>query len=198
MASSAEASALVADIERRTAAFARKDREYGSKIALLEAELSKARSSTAAAVTEAEAEKQMDKLRGLHSTIVTNIEHVQEQTARVLQEQEKDLLRAFRARLLDVQTELEKERAKCVHAVITASITSNAADARARQPCAAPQRRSRFISSALACRACQAIAQGRGRRGCVDRAHACPAAGARLGAGHGRAAGPPQPRTRQG
>lgn len=41
-----------------------------------------------------------------------NIEHVQEQTSRILQEQERDLLRAFRARLFDVQTELEKERAR--------------------------------------------------------------------------------------
>ena len=46
------------------------------------------------------------------ANILTNIEHVQEQTARILQEQERDLLRAFRARLFDVQTELEKERAR--------------------------------------------------------------------------------------
>jgi len=45
-------------------------------------------------------------------TILRNIEHVQEQTSRILQEQERDLLRAFRARLFDVQTELEKERAR--------------------------------------------------------------------------------------
>ena len=37
---------------------------------------------------------------------------MQEQTSRILQEQERDLLRAFRARLFDVQTELEKERAR--------------------------------------------------------------------------------------
>jgi hypothetical protein len=41
-----------------------------------------------------------------------NIEHVQEQTARILQEQERDLLRAFRARLFDLQTELEKEKSR--------------------------------------------------------------------------------------
>lgn len=44
--------------------------------------------------------------------IVTNIDHVQEQTARILQEQERDLLRAFRARLFDLQTELEKEKSR--------------------------------------------------------------------------------------
>jgi hypothetical protein len=45
---------------------------------------------------------------------VGNIDHVQEQTARILQEQERDLLRAFRARLFDLQTELEKEKSRCV------------------------------------------------------------------------------------
>ncbi len=45
-------------------------------------------------------------------SIVGNIDHVQEQTARILQEQERDLLRAFRARLFDLQAELEKEKAR--------------------------------------------------------------------------------------
>lgn len=43
-----------------------------------------------------------------------NIEQVQDQTARILQEQERDLLRAFRARLFDVQTELEKANARAM------------------------------------------------------------------------------------
>ncbi len=47
-------------------------------------------------------------------TIQLNIEAVQGETSRVLHEQEKDLLRSFRARLLDVQSELEKEKSKCV------------------------------------------------------------------------------------
>ena len=33
-------------------------------------------------------------------------------TSRILQEQERDLLRAFRAGLFDVQNELEKEKSK--------------------------------------------------------------------------------------
>lgn len=52
------------------------------------------------------------KLRQIHGTIMKNIEQVQDQTARILQEQERDLLRAFRARLFDVQTELEKANAR--------------------------------------------------------------------------------------
>lgn len=54
----------------------------------------------------------MDQVRDMHESILGNIEHVQEQTARILAEQERDLLRAFRARLFDVQTELEKEKTR--------------------------------------------------------------------------------------
>lgn len=90
---------------------AARDREYKSKIDLLEAELSKAKAS-GASVAEAEAEKHLSKIRELHGTIVSNIDQVQDQTARILQEQERDLLRAFRARLYDLHAELEKEKAR--------------------------------------------------------------------------------------
>jgi hypothetical protein len=100
------------DVERRQASYVRKERDYKTKVELLEAELSKARAGIAPSVAEGEAEKHLEKLRGLHTTIVSNIDHVQEQTARILQEQERDLLRAFRARLFDLQTELEKEKSR--------------------------------------------------------------------------------------
>lgn len=54
----------------------------------------------------------MQKLKAVQGKILENVELVQERTSRVLQEQERDLLRAFRARLFDVQTELEKEKSK--------------------------------------------------------------------------------------
>merc|ERR1711871_1366943 len=54
----------------------------------------------------------MVELKNRHRFILSNIEMVQDRTAKVLQEQERDLLRAFRARLFDVQTELEKEKSK--------------------------------------------------------------------------------------
>jgi hypothetical protein len=54
----------------------------------------------------------ISKLKNIHSKILDNVELVQERTARILQDQERDLLRAFRARLFDVQTELEKEKSK--------------------------------------------------------------------------------------
>jgi hypothetical protein len=46
----------------------------------------------------------------MHDTIQVNVDMVQERTTKILQEQERDLLRAFRARLFDVQTELDKEK----------------------------------------------------------------------------------------
>lgn len=54
----------------------------------------------------------MTHLKSMQSQILKNVELVQDRTAKILQEQERDLLRAFRARLFDVQTELEKEKSK--------------------------------------------------------------------------------------
>ena len=51
-------------------------------------------------------------MRHLHENVLHNIEQVQENTQRILQEQERDLLRAFRAKLFDVQTELERANAR--------------------------------------------------------------------------------------
>lgn len=78
----------------------------------LENDIVKARGVPQTAAFEREEEKRMARLRELHSSIIGNVDHVQEQTARILQEQERDLLRAFRARLFDLQAELEKEKAR--------------------------------------------------------------------------------------
>lgn len=45
----------------------------------------------------------MESLKGMHQQILHNVEMVQDRSSKILQEQEKDLLRAFRARLFDVQ-----------------------------------------------------------------------------------------------
>jgi hypothetical protein len=52
----------------------------------------------------------LDKLRSLHASIIGGVQQVQQQTATILAEQEKDLLRAFRARLGVVQADLEAQR----------------------------------------------------------------------------------------
>jgi hypothetical protein len=57
-------------------------------------------------------DSKVQKIRSLHNTVIKNIENVQSATAQVLHSQEVDLLRAFRARLYDMETELEKEKSK--------------------------------------------------------------------------------------
>ena len=97
------------DLDRRQASYLRRERDYRTRVKLLEEELEKFKSHRTQAL---DAREQMEQVRDMHETILGNIEHVQEQTARILAEQERDLLRAFRARLFDVQTELEKEKTK--------------------------------------------------------------------------------------
>lgn len=57
-------------------------------------------------------DKQMRGLRDTHSKVMDAISTIQMREKGALQEQEKDLLRAFRARLWDVQFELENEKSK--------------------------------------------------------------------------------------
>lgn len=97
------------DLDRRQSSYIRRERDYRTRIKLLEEELDKMKSNRSQAL---DAREQMEQVRDMHESILGNIEHVQEQTARILAEQERDLLRAFRARLFDVQTELEKEKTR--------------------------------------------------------------------------------------
>lgn len=52
----------------------------------------------------------MDRVRALHASVIAGVDQVHDQTARILAEQEKDLLRAFRSRLTTVQGDLEAQR----------------------------------------------------------------------------------------
>ena len=62
--------------------------------------------------TTSTGDTKMEEIRKMHQAIQDSVTNVQERTSKVLQEQEKDLLRAFRARLYDIQTELDKEKNK--------------------------------------------------------------------------------------
>lgn len=53
----------------------------------------------------------MDSLKNMHQQILHNVEMVQDRSSKILQEQEKDLLRAFRARLFDVQVKTTEDMA---------------------------------------------------------------------------------------
>ena len=98
---------LETDLKRRQETYLAREMTDTQRIGLLENQLEKATSSRKSWMKE---DKRVSLLKNMHSKIMKNIDHVQGTTARILQEQERDLLRAFRARLFDVQAELEKER----------------------------------------------------------------------------------------
>lgn len=97
------------DLKRRQESYVSRERSYKLHIDELEEELSnQKREKTGWMKTD----KKMALLKNMQGQIIKNVELVQDRTAKILQEQERDLLRAFRARLFDVQTELEKEKSK--------------------------------------------------------------------------------------
>eukprot|EP01038_Epipyxis_sp_PR26KG_P015807 gene15807-21411_t len=102
-------STLEKDLERRQESYISRERAYKVRIDELEEELTMQRQSKTGWM---QGDAKIGRLRHLQSQILTNVELVQDRTARILQEQERDLLRAFKARLFDVQTELEKEKSK--------------------------------------------------------------------------------------
>ena len=100
---------LETDLARRQESYVIRERAFKTRIEELEAEIAGHRNIKTGWMKENE---QMKKLKQAQKHIIENVELVQDRTAKVLQEQERDLLRAFRARLFDVQTELEKEKSK--------------------------------------------------------------------------------------
>jgi hypothetical protein len=100
---------LEKDLERRQESYITRERAYKVRIDELEEELSAQRETKTGWM---KSDTKIGKLKQMHTQILQNVELVQDRTARILQEQESDLLRAFRARLFDVQSELEKERSK--------------------------------------------------------------------------------------
>ena len=87
-------------------AFLRTEEKYRDDMRLLEVRLQK---------MGQEDRSRMDPLRNVHEQVLDTISSIQNKTARVLQDQERDLIRAFRARLADVTVELENERKKVRH-----------------------------------------------------------------------------------
>ncbi|KAF0698051.1 Aste57867_11299 [Aphanomyces stellatus] len=100
---------LEQDLARRQESYVRRERQYQVRIEELERMLSDSRAKKSSSVSH---DDTMNALRGVHKNILVSISQVQERTGKILQEQEKDLLRAFRARLYSVQEELETEKNK--------------------------------------------------------------------------------------
>lgn len=103
-------SRLEKDLERRKESYVAREEAYKERVASLEEEFaSQNRSGT---VQQKKTDSKLQELKSIQSEILESVELVQDRTARIMQEQERDLLRSFRARLFDVQTELEKEKSK--------------------------------------------------------------------------------------
>ncbi|KAH9120631.1 hypothetical protein AeMF1_007297 [Aphanomyces euteiches] len=100
---------LEQDLARRQESYVRRERQYQVRIEELERMLSDSRAKKSSSVSH---DDTMNSLRSIHKNIMVSISQVQERTGKILQEQEKDLLRAFRARLYSVQEELETEKNK--------------------------------------------------------------------------------------
>uniref|UniRef100_A0A7S1SFJ8 Uncharacterized protein n=1 Tax=Alexandrium catenella TaxID=2925 RepID=A0A7S1SFJ8_ALECA len=56
--------------------------------------------------------QRMAVIGNMHSSVVAGLECIQNNTAKILQDQEKDLMRAFRARLQEVSKDLEAQRSR--------------------------------------------------------------------------------------
>lgn len=100
---------LESDLQRRQENYVQQKRMMQNEIAELQEELREIREANVSQFGEPE---QLKEIRVLHGKVLTNIDKVQGRTIKILKEQEKDLLRAFRARLFDVQAELVKEKNK--------------------------------------------------------------------------------------
>lgn len=97
------------DLDRRQESYVSRERAYKVRIDELEEELTNQKQQKTGWM---KSDAKISKLKAMQGQILNNVELVQDRTARIMQEQERDLLRAFRARLFDVQTELEKEKSK--------------------------------------------------------------------------------------
>ncbi|KAG2898897.1 hypothetical protein PC115_g16703 [Phytophthora cactorum] len=97
------------ELARRQESYVRRERQYKVRVNELEALLSDSRAKKS---KENTLDASMDRVRTMHRNILDSVDQVQDRTSKILQEQEKDLLRAFRARLYSVQEELESEKNK--------------------------------------------------------------------------------------
>ena len=101
------------DLSRSRESYVRRERAYKTRIDEMEDELQMLKADKSNWMTHDDKMKVMKKnIDSAHSAIQDNVTMVQDRTTKILQEQERDLLRAFRARLFDVQTELEQEKSR--------------------------------------------------------------------------------------
>ena len=100
---------LERDLERRQESYISRERAYKAQILELEREVLGFNKTKTVSMKP---DSRMMKLKSMQDQIIKNVEQTQDRTCRVLQEQEKDLVRSYRARLFDLQNELDKEKNK--------------------------------------------------------------------------------------
>jgi hypothetical protein len=97
---------ISATAQRRQETYLRKEQKYKEQLGSLEERINNIN------VDDPKGDIRMDYIRTMHTEIQSTIGLIQGKTSQILQDQERDLIRAFRARLADVTDELEKERKK--------------------------------------------------------------------------------------
>ena len=112
----AEIETLESDLRRREDSYARREADAQNRIRDLGDALDRARGSRPddqdQEADEQNFKEREQQLKSYHREIMENLDVVQDATTQILQDQERDLLRAFKARLFDVQTELDREKSK--------------------------------------------------------------------------------------
>ncbi|CAD7928681.1 unnamed protein product [Amoebophrya sp. A25] len=94
---------LEAQFKYRVGSFVKRETQAKKTIEALERQLQDR--------TDEEHYQRMQVIRNMQDSVLQGLEGIQNNTAKVLQEQEKDLMRSFRARLQDLTKELENQKA---------------------------------------------------------------------------------------
>eukprot|EP00929_Paragymnodinium_shiwhaense_P002040 TRINITY_DN102234_c0_g1_i1.p1 TRINITY_DN102234_c0_g1~~TRINITY_DN102234_c0_g1_i1.p1 ORF type:complete len:435 (-),score=149.17 TRINITY_DN102234_c0_g1_i1:138-1442(-) len=89
----------------RIASFVKRETQTKNKIESLERRLTDG-------TDQEEHVQRMATIENMHKSVVAGLECIQNNTARILQDQERDLMRAFRARLQEVSKDLEAQRSR--------------------------------------------------------------------------------------
>jgi len=89
----------------RIASFVKRETQTKNKIESLERRLNEG-------TDQDEHVQRMAVIENMHKSVVAGLECIQNNTAKILQDQERDLMRAFRARLQEVSKDLEAQRSR--------------------------------------------------------------------------------------
>eukprot|EP00928_Gymnodinium_smaydae_P076587 TRINITY_DN5963_c0_g2_i1.p2 TRINITY_DN5963_c0_g2~~TRINITY_DN5963_c0_g2_i1.p2 ORF type:complete len:468 (+),score=133.49 TRINITY_DN5963_c0_g2_i1:111-1406(+) len=89
----------------RIASFVKRETQTKNKIDSLERRLNEG-------TDQDEHMQRMAVIENMHKSVISGVECIQNNTAKILQDQERDLMRAFRARLQEVSKEVENQRSR--------------------------------------------------------------------------------------